>query len=340
MFSFPDVLRSEEVVVPTTVLQGVSMAQLWTTVFSGSSNFLKDYHEKRHDTNVVVPKWECSQDRCAGLRMMKCITIVDVPREGTLTPLNEAQRFMLYRDRGQAALHLVLQFSSQAPEVMMASTFRAETLIDIVEDATGNVSMTFYGGLRKMSWSFSVIRGMATPRALKEMKESYKLFMSEVADAMPQGKAIVTEMPQVVAKKISVSTIALIAAAAVGLLVLLAVVSWAAFGSQRAPQLEDDREPFANNEDEYFLSTVGRGRGVDDAKLLLLALGVQPAGTTGGAMDPQSAPQATDAREMRVLRLKIMALDASVNMLQWVCLVNVLVTLVLVGIVVYRSVRS
>lgn len=57
-------------------------------------------------------------------------TVIDIPRAGTKTPLNEAHRFAYVTTESNSLL-LVYQISSQTPNVMSGSSFRVDSYCEI-----------------------------------------------------------------------------------------------------------------------------------------------------------------------------------------------------------------
>ena len=185
MFS-SDRSKFKEMIAPVT-LKGVSIAALWANTFSGYSTFLREYHDRRKNADLDFHKWELCGDKSSGTRQFSCQTIVEVPRAGSFTLLNEAHRFAFSSCDGGPKL--LIHISSQTPNVPAGSTFRCEALIQITADSPdGDCCVSVYGGMKKMSAMFSAIAFIATPRALKDMTAAYMVMMELVSEKLQGGK--------------------------------------------------------------------------------------------------------------------------------------------------------
>jgi len=188
--------EKKKVMIPLTPLPRVTIDQLWTTIFADGSTFLKAYHDKRNEKDLVVGNWMMAPDRGSGYRFVSLTTIVEVPRAGTETPLNEAHRFCYVRT-AEGTLRLVYHISSQTPKVPFGTSFRTEALCVVTADnESAPCSIAFWGKCRKMSFQYGPIQFIAEPRALREMTEAYKVMVELIAETMTGEKLEVTAAPQ------------------------------------------------------------------------------------------------------------------------------------------------
>lgn len=182
----------EKKMVPTTKFPGVSIQKLWTHVFENNAEFLKRYHDSRKETDLVVGQWEYAPDRGSGYRVVSLTTLVDVPKAGTPTPLNEAHRFA-YCMTPEKKLVLVLHISSNTPNVPAGGTFRTEAILEFTADsADGDCSVTIFGNCKKMSLAFAAIQYIATPRAIREMTAAYKAMVDMISKDLCNGEVSTT----------------------------------------------------------------------------------------------------------------------------------------------------
>ncbi|KAK7201978.1 hypothetical protein NESM_000265800 [Novymonas esmeraldas] len=181
--------KDKKVMLPQTPLKGLTIQKLWDNVFQDNTEFLKKYHDKRNESKLNVGPWDYAGDHGSGSRFVSLITIVEVPRAGTPTPLNEAHRFA-YTNTPEGKLLLVYQISSQTPDVPAGGSFRTEAYLEITADsADADCSMAIWGNCRKMSISFSAIQYIATPRAIKEMTAAYRQMVNMISEDFCGGAA-------------------------------------------------------------------------------------------------------------------------------------------------------
>ena len=117
--------KDKKVMLPETPLKGLSIQKLWDNVFQDNTEFLKKYHDKRNESKLEINPWEYAPDHGSGYRFVSLITLVEVPRANTPTPLHEAHRFA-YVTTAENKLMLVYQISSQTPNVPAGGSFRTE----------------------------------------------------------------------------------------------------------------------------------------------------------------------------------------------------------------------
>lgn len=176
--------------IPPTLLKGVTIQKLWDAVHSNRTHFLRHYHDRRKETDLKVGEWCYAPDKGSGYRAVSLTTLVDVPKVGTPTPLNEAHRFV-YVTTDDGKLMVVYQISSQTPNVPAGGTFRTEAYCEITADnAEADCSIGFWGNCRKMSMAFSVISGIAGPRAIREMTAAYKLMVDMILEDLCGGPPV------------------------------------------------------------------------------------------------------------------------------------------------------
>ncbi|EPY21865.1 hypothetical protein STCU_08454 [Strigomonas culicis] len=181
----------EKKMLPTTKLPGVTIQKLWSYAFENNTPFMGRYHESRRETNLVVGPWEYAADRGSGYRVVSLTTLVEVPRSGTPTPLNEAHRFA-YIVTPEKKLLLVLHISSNTPEVPAGGTFRTEAILEFTADtAESDCSVTIFGNCKKMSLAFAAIQYIATPRAIREMTAAYKAMIEMLSKELCNGQITV-----------------------------------------------------------------------------------------------------------------------------------------------------
>eukprot|EP00796_Vickermania_ingenoplastis_P001533 gene1533-918_t len=196
MFSDPKEDKMK-VMVPNVVVPGVTVSRLWDAVFADGSTFLQLYHDKRNERDLKVGSWIMAPDKGSGYRCVSLTTVVDVPRSGTRTPLNEAHRFCYVRTG--SGLKLVYHISSQTPDVPFGSSFRTEALCFITADSdTADCSVAFWGKCRGMSFGYRAIRYIAEPRAIREMTAAYALvvaLMQQVDGGAAMTSAVTGEQP-------------------------------------------------------------------------------------------------------------------------------------------------
>lgn len=168
--------KGKKQLIPPTPFKGVTIQKMWDHVFDDDSDFLKRYHEKRSETNINIGSWHFANDKSNGYRFVSLTTIIDMPRAGTKTPLNEAHRFAYSSDGGK---HLfVYQISSQTPSVMSGTSFRVDAYCEISADsAEGDCTIAYWGQCKKMSSFLVVPLSVIESRALKEMTTAYKLLV-------------------------------------------------------------------------------------------------------------------------------------------------------------------
>jgi hypothetical protein len=180
--------------IPPVLLKGVSIAALWANTFSSNSSFLREYHQRRKNDDLDFHPWDMTSDRSSGTRFFSCQTIVEVPRAGSFTLLNEAHRFAYSNCDG--CYKLLLHISSQTPNVPAGGTFRCEAVIQVTADSPdGDCSVSVYGGMKKMSAMFSAIAFIATPRALKDMTTCYLAMMELVSEKLQGGMLTLKAAP-------------------------------------------------------------------------------------------------------------------------------------------------
>ncbi|KAG5496329.1 hypothetical protein JKF63_02631 [Porcisia hertigi] len=181
--------KDKKVMLPETLLKGLTIQKLWQNVFEDNTEFLKKYHEKRGELKLSICPWDYACDRGSGSRFVSLITHIEVPRAGTPTPLNEAHRFA-YVSTPEGKLMLVYQISSQTPDVPAGSSFRTEAYFEITADsADSDCSIAIWGNCRKMSITFSAIQYIATPRAIKEMTAAYRFMVNMIGEEFCGGVA-------------------------------------------------------------------------------------------------------------------------------------------------------
>ncbi|CAJ1032715.1 VAD1 Analog of StAR-related lipid transfer domain containing protein, putative [Leishmania lindenbergi] len=181
--------KDKKVMLPQTLLKGLTIQKLWDNVFQDNTGFLKKYHDTRNESKLSVGQWDYAADRGSGSRFVSLVAIVEVPRAGTPTPLNQAHRFA-YITTPEGKLMLVYQISSQTPEVPAGGSFRTEAYFEITADsADSDCSIAIWGNCRKMSMSFSAIQYIATPRAIKEMTMAYRQLVNMVSEEFCGGAA-------------------------------------------------------------------------------------------------------------------------------------------------------
>ncbi|KPI90104.1 hypothetical protein ABL78_0749 [Leptomonas seymouri] len=185
--------KDKKVMLPETPLKGLTIQKLWDNVFQDNTEFLKKYHDARHESKLEVGAWEYAPDHGSGYRYVSMITLVEVPRANTPTPLNEAHRFA-YVTTG-SKLMLVYQISSQTPNVPAGGSFRTEAYMEITaSSADADCSIAVWGNCRKMSISFSAIQYIATPRAIKEMTAAYRHMVNMISEEFCGGAATSAEV--------------------------------------------------------------------------------------------------------------------------------------------------
>ncbi|EPY40023.1 hypothetical protein AGDE_03905 [Angomonas deanei] len=168
--------------VPPTKFPGMSIQKVWDYAFADNTEFLKIYHDKRRETDLVVGTWEYAPDKGSGYRVVTLTTLVDVPRADTPTPLEEAHRFA-YCTTPEGKVLLTYHISSQTPDVTAGSTFRTEALAEFTADSVdGECTITFWGNCKKMSMTFAAIQYIAVPRAIREMTAAYKMMVDMILE--------------------------------------------------------------------------------------------------------------------------------------------------------------
>lgn len=181
--------KDKKVMLPQTPLKGLTIQKLWDNVFQDNTEFLKKYHDKRNESKLNVGAWDYAGDHGSGSRFVSLVTIVEVPRAGTPTPLNEAHRFV-YLNTPEGKLMLVYQISSQTPDVPAGGSFRTEAYLEITADsAESDCAIAIWGNCKKMSISFSAIQYIATPRAIKEMTAGYRQMVNMISEEFCGGAA-------------------------------------------------------------------------------------------------------------------------------------------------------
>ncbi|CCW60378.1 unnamed protein product [Phytomonas sp. EM1] len=181
--------KDKKLIVPSTLLQGVTIEKLWENIFEGSE-FLQNYHDRRKATDIVISPWEYTSDYSSGYRFLTLMMIMDVPKANTAAQLNEVHRFA-YTSAPDNKLLLVYQISSQIPSIPAGTSFRTESLLEIAADSpTADCCVTIWGCCKKMSLAFSAIQYVVLPRALKEMTSGYKLMVSMIAERLCKDKAV------------------------------------------------------------------------------------------------------------------------------------------------------
>ncbi|RNF25877.1 uncharacterized protein Tco025E_01882 [Trypanosoma conorhini] len=189
MFSPFEKLKDKKCMIAPTLLKGVTIARLWEGVFSNGSDFLKRYHDRRKETDLEVGKWVFLNDMGSGYRTVSLVTVVDVPRAGSLTQLNEAHRFA-YAMPSTGAVTLLYQISSQTPNVPAGQSFRTEAFLEVTAGSlNGDCTIGIWGGCKKMSMAFSAIQYMAVPRAIREMTAGYRLMLQMISEDL-MGNAV------------------------------------------------------------------------------------------------------------------------------------------------------
>lgn len=183
MFSGHERTKEKKEIIPLTVLKGVTIQTLWNDLFA-SNAIMQEYHDKRKEKDFSCGKWEVHPDRASGFRVVSLQTIVEVPRAGTYTPLNEAHRFAFSTSEGGKP-KLIYQISSQTPDVPTGTTFRCEATMEITADSLEtDASICVHANTKKMSLAFSAIQFIATPRAIQDMKAGYVLLLSMVVEKL------------------------------------------------------------------------------------------------------------------------------------------------------------
>lgn len=179
--------KDKKVMLPQTLLKGLTIQKLWDNVFQDNTAFLRKYHGSRNESKLEIGPWDYAVDHGSGSRFVSFVAIVEVPRAGTPTPLNQAQRFA-YITTPEGKLMLVYQISSQTPEVPAGGSFRTEAYFEITADsADSDCSIAIWGNCRKMSMSFSAIQYIATPRAIKEMTSAYRQMVNMISEEFCGG---------------------------------------------------------------------------------------------------------------------------------------------------------
>ncbi|KPA84875.1 putative mitochondrial hypothetical protein [Leptomonas pyrrhocoris] len=185
--------KDKKVMLPETPLKGLTIQKLWDNVFQDNTDFLKKYHDKRNESKLEVGAWEYGPNHGSGYRFVSLVTLVEVPRANTPTPLNEAHRFA-YVTTPENKVMLVYQISSQTPNVPAGGSFRTEAYMEIVANsADADCSIAIWGNCRKMSISFSAIQYIATPRAIKEMTAAYRQMVNMISEEFCGGAATSAE---------------------------------------------------------------------------------------------------------------------------------------------------
>ncbi|KAL7699823.1 VAD1-like protein [Lotmaria passim] len=185
--------KDKKVMLPETPLKGLSIQKLWDNVFQDNTEFLKKYHDKRNESKLEINPWEYAPDHGSGYRFVSLITLVEVPRANTPTPLHEAHRFA-YVTTAENKLMLVYQISSQTPNVPAGGSFRTEAYMEITAaSADADCTIAIWGNCRKMSISFSAIQYIATPRAIKEMTAAYRQMVNMISEEFCGGAATSAE---------------------------------------------------------------------------------------------------------------------------------------------------
>jgi hypothetical protein len=181
--------KDKKVMLPDTPLKGLTIQKLWANVFQDNTEFLKKYHDKRNESKLEIGPWDYAADHGSGYRFVSLITLVEVPRANTPTPLHEAHRFA-YTTTPDNKLLLVYQISSQTPNVPAGGSFRTEAYIEITaSSADADCSIAIWGNCKKMSISFSAIQYIATPRAIKEMTAAYRQMVNMISEEFCGGAA-------------------------------------------------------------------------------------------------------------------------------------------------------
>ncbi|TPP43792.1 hypothetical protein CGC21_20955 [Leishmania donovani] len=174
--------KDKKIMLPQTLLKGLTIQKLWDNVFQDNTEFLRKYHDRRNESKLEIGPWDYAVDHGSGSRFVSLVAIVEVPRAGTPTPLNQAHRFA-YINTPEGKLMLVYQISSQTPEVPAGGSFRTEAYFEITADsADSDCSIAIWGNCRKMSMSFSAIQYIATPRAIKEMTSAYRQMVNMISE--------------------------------------------------------------------------------------------------------------------------------------------------------------
>lgn len=186
--------KDKKVMLPPVPLKGLTIAKLWENIFEDNTSFLKQYHDRRKESDLKIGQWDYAADRGSGSRFVSLVTIVEVPRAGTQTPLLEAHRFA-YVNLDDGKLLLAYQISSQTPNVPAGGSFRTEAYIEVTADsAESDCTIAVWGNCKKMSISFSAIQYIATPRAIKEMTAAYRMMVSMISEEFCGGApAVVAE---------------------------------------------------------------------------------------------------------------------------------------------------
>ncbi|AYU81832.1 protein of unknown function - conserved [Leishmania donovani] len=179
--------KDKKIMLPQTLLKGLTIQKLWDNVFQDNTEFLRKYHDRRNESKLEIGPWDYAVDHGSGSRFVSLVAIVEVPRAGTPTPLNQAHRFA-YINTPEGKLMLVYQISSQTPEVPAGGSFRTEAYFEITADsADSDCSIAIWGNCRKMSMSFSAIQYIATPRAIKEMTSAYRQMVNMISEEFCGG---------------------------------------------------------------------------------------------------------------------------------------------------------
>ncbi|KAF5222961.1 hypothetical protein ECC02_004049 [Trypanosoma cruzi] len=194
MFSIFDKCKDKKRMIAPTLLKGVTIAKLWESIFSNSSDFLKRYHERRKETDVEVGKWVYLNDMGSGYRTVSLLTVVDIPKAGSVTQLNEVHRFS-YTISSSGAVLLLYHISSQTPNVPAGQSFRTEAFLEITaESVNGDCTICVWGGCKKMSMAFAAIQYMAVPRAIREMTNGYRMMLQMISeDLLGDAVKVATE---------------------------------------------------------------------------------------------------------------------------------------------------
>eukprot|EP01012_Entosiphon_sulcatum_P016189 TRINITY_DN2110_c0_g1_i1.p2 TRINITY_DN2110_c0_g1~~TRINITY_DN2110_c0_g1_i1.p2 ORF type:complete len:797 (-),score=120.60 TRINITY_DN2110_c0_g1_i1:74-2464(-) len=175
-------MESEPIVPAVSLPPGLSACGAFQLIFTESTDFMKKYHDRREDFNMVMPAWPSEPEKNGppfwlGWRQLNWECVVMAPTKKQVA-VYEDESYVYCQVQGTHKRILQVYFSSMTPKVPMGETFRVESLIEFLEDRKGDApchtTVRVYGKVTFLK--NTMMAGTIRKTALKEMQKSFAIF--------------------------------------------------------------------------------------------------------------------------------------------------------------------
>eukprot|EP00760_Papus_ankaliazontas_P018833 PhM_4_TR176/c0_g1_i1/m.64498 len=179
-----------------TLPKGIGIDGVHHLLYSDQSSFIRTYHAKRRDFDMTISKWATAKAGAhTGYRTFNCTTNVSAPFS-IQTPYCEWERYDVVEMDGLRKHYL--RFCGQTPDVMLGSTFRVESVVEVVETKAASCTLMVWGNVQflKSTW----MKGKIESTALgTESPAAYKIFAAMATEHIRKSISATAAAKQVAA---------------------------------------------------------------------------------------------------------------------------------------------